>query len=194
MPEQSWENSQGGSKGLSWLCSRLRVSLGILSPAGHVSLLHTRCRWAHAEPVMQTSLGYLTAKSRSFSITPHRQLTTSQTCYSLSLGMVNPQIRLVQAAWVPFSSSPFYPPQSHTRAASGHCWLMVSCLSLSLPGSTLDLRSKRLENTFLESFKAGLFCFLPAECFLNLSPILKQIIKERNLSAFLNFILFHIFE
>lgn len=97
------------------------------------------------------------AQLRRESFSHWKEQPRVQTCHSLSLGMVNPQIRLVQAATVPLSSSHLSPPQSHSRPPSSHRWLMgfpasflVSSL-LCIPG----------QNTFMHFFfKVGVSCFL----------------------------------
>lgn len=93
---------------------------------------------------------------------PRQGEPPAQTCPSLSLGMVNPQIRLIQAATVPLSSSPLSLPQSHSRPPSGHSWLMGFPSSLSCSCLALHLRKKYFY-AFLQSFKVGFCCFLITE-------------------------------
>lgn len=83
-----------------------------------------------------------------------------QTRHSLSLGMAHPQIRLVQAAAVPLSSSRLSPHQSHSSLplATADSW--GSQPPSHSPVSLCSSDNSKYFYAFFPPFKGGFSCFL----------------------------------
>lgn len=156
----------------TWLLGTCSSAVPGSRAPGHISTRHSTGHRDHAKAARGRQRAPVCAVEVSLlSHTGSSRLP--QTPYSLSLGTMNPQIRLVETISVPLSSSPFIlhkatPQLPLATADSGG----PDSHSPPVPLLVSD------QNISSELFKVGLSCFLFAKCSLDLSSLLKDMPEQ----------------